>query len=511
MTRPAAQKALSALVIGAGLGGLAAAMRLGAKGYRVTVIDKLDMPGGCGTARVQDGHRFDLGPSIVTTPAVFRSLWGACGRDFDSEVELRQLDPSYEIRWPGGASFMAQPSAEATRKEVSRIAPGDLAGYDRLVRDSERRYRAFVETFGTHPIHRKQEMLKVLPTLAALRADRALYAHVARRIRDPRLRMAFSSHPLIVGCDPFRTSSMHLYLSHLTREYGVHYPLGGMGAVAKAMASVIRRQGGEFILGAEVDEIRLRGGRAEGVRLADGRILKSDIVVSNVDPHHTYGHLMRHQIRGRWTRERLARLRPTMGTFLWHFGTRGTRMRWPDVGHHTIVNGRTYKGLMEEVSRGGQLPLETSFILHRPTATDPSAAPRGDDTFCAMAPAPNLDFDNPVDWKRQAETYRRKIATMLGQIIPGFQNAVTASLVFTPEHFRDRYNYLHGAGFSLAPDFLQSGWFRPHIASEEAEGLYLVGAGTQPGAGVTGVLRSAEMLAGLVPDASDPMMGIAAE
>ena len=277
----------AAVVIGAGLGGLASAMRLGAKGYRVTVIDRLDMPGGRGSSITRDGHRFDLGPTIVTVPQVFRELWAACGRDFDADVDLRPMDPFYEIRWPDGSRFTARQSTKAMRAEVARLSPRDLSGYDRFLKDAETRYWFGFENLGRRPMHQLWDLIKVLPTFARLRADRSVYAHAARRVRDERLRMALSFHPLFIGGDPFRVTSMYALVAHLEKEFGVHYAIGGVAAIARAMAQVIERQGGRLMFNAEADEILVRQGRAAGVRLTDGRIIPAGVVVSNADAGHT--------------------------------------------------------------------------------------------------------------------------------------------------------------------------------------------------------------------------------
>tara|TARA_R110002020_G_scaffold176756_12_gene369257 strand:- start:9063 stop:10616 length:1554 start_codon:yes stop_codon:yes gene_type:complete len=490
-----------ALVIGAGIGGLAAAMRLGAKGYRVTVIDKLDSPGGRGSCIWQDGHRFDLGPTIVTAPQMFRELWAACGRDFDTDVDLRPLDPFYEIRWPDGSRFSARQDTEAMRAEVARLSPGDVAGYDRFLQDSAVRYDFGFEGLGRRPMHRFADTLKVLPSMASLRPDRSVHAHVARRIRDPRLRMALSFHPLFIGGDPFRVTSMYVLVSHLEKTFGVHYAQGGVAAIADAMVRVIEAQGGTLHFGAEADEILLSRGRAAGVRLADGQEIGADIVVSNADAGHTYDRLLRAAPRRRWTRRKLARSRWSMGLFVWYFGTKGTRKMWPDAGHHTILNGPRYEGLVRDIFRTGRLSDDMSLYVHRPTVTDPSVAPEGDDTFYALSPVPHLGHADPVDWAATAETYRQKVQAILeDQLLPGLGEHVSTSRVFTPETFRDRYLSPYGTGFSLEPRILQSAWFRPHNVSEEVEGLFLVGAGTHPGAGLPSVIASAEVLQALVPD-----------
>ncbi len=501
--RPLAPAAPAALVIGAGLGGLSAAMRLGAKGYRVTVVDRLDSLGGRGSSITENGHRFDLGPTIVTVPQGLRELFAICGRDFDAEVDLRPLDPFYEIRWPDGSTFTARQDTDAMRAEVKRLSPGDAAGYEKFLVDSERRYWFGFEDLGRRSMHRFVDLLKVLPTFAMLRADRSVYAHAAARVKDERLRMALSFHPLFIGGDPFHVTSMYILVSHLEKEFGVHYAMGGVAAIAAAMGRVIEDQGGRILLGAEADEILIRDGRAQGVKLLDGRVLSAPIVVSNADAGHTYDRLLRNRPRRRWTTARLKRTRWSMSLFVWYFGTEGTRDLWPGVGHHTILNGPRYKGLVRDIFLKGKLAEDMSLYVHRPSVTDPTVAPAGGDTFYALSPVPHLGFDNPVDWQAEGEAYRLKVQRVLEeQLLPGLGQHLSASRVFTPETFRDRYLSPNGSGFSIEPRILQSAWFRPHNVSEEVPGLFLVGAGTHPGAGLPGVIASSEVLGTLVPDAA---------
>jgi phytoene desaturase len=416
-----------AVVIGAGLGGLASAMRLGAKGYRVTILDKLDTPGGRGSAIWENGHRFDLGPTIVTVPQLFRELWAACGRDFDKDVDLRALDPFYEIRWPDGSTFEACGDTERMCAEVARLSPGDVAGYRKFLKDSETRYWFGFEDLGRRSMHKFTDLLKVLPRFAMLRADRSIYTHAAKRVRDERLRMALSFHPLFIGGDPFNVTSMYGLVSHLEKAFGVHYAMGGVAAIARAMARVIEDQGG-LIRGAEVDEILLDKGRATGVRMQGGEVLKADIVISNADAGHTYDRLLRNAPKRRWTGPKLKRTRWSMSLFVWYFGTKDTRDKWADVGHHTILNGPRYKGLVRDIFIKGHLAEDMSLYVHRPTVTDPTAAPDGDDTFYALSPVPHLGHDDPVDWADMAETYRARVQSVLeDQLLPGLGQHLSAS------------------------------------------------------------------------------------
>ncbi len=476
-------------------------MRLGAKGYRVTVIDRLDRAGGRGSSITQGGHRFDLGPTIVTVPQILRELWAVCGRDFDADVTLKPMDPFYEIRFQDGESFTMRGDAAAMRAEVARISPSDVGGYAKFLKDATARYQFGFEDLGRRPMNKLWDLIKVLPKFAWYRADKSVYAHAAARVKDEHLRFALSFHPLFIGGDPFRVTSMYALVSHLEAAFGVHYAMGGVQAIADAMADVITAQGGEVVYNTEVDEVVIAGGHAAGVRLVSGETLPADVVVSNADAGHTYDRLLRNAPKRRWTPAKLRRQRWSMGLYVWYFGTSGTREMWKDVGHHSIVVGPRYREHIKDIFIRGKLADDMSLYVHRPSVTDPSVAPEGADTFYVLSPVPHLGHGG-VDWAEEEPKYRAKMAAMLEErLIPGFQKHLTESLVFTPDTFRDRYLSPNGSGFSIEPRILQSAWFRPHNVSEELPGLYLTGAGTHPGAGVPGVIGTAEVLGKLVPDA----------
>ena len=503
--RSTANAASSAIVIGAGLGGLSAAMRLGAKGYRVTLLDRLDRAGGRGSSVTQNGHRFDLGPTIVTVPQVFEQLWAECGRDFRKDVDLRPVDPYYEIRWRDGSVFTVRQDEQAMIDEVARLSLRDVPGYKRFLKDSEARYQFGFEGLGRRQMNKLMDLIRELPGFVKLRADRSVYAHASARVRDPRLRMALSFHPLFIGGDPTHVTSMYILVSHLEKEFGVHYAMGGVQAMADAMVAVIEDQGGTVRRGVEVDEITVTKGQADGVVTTDGEHIAADIIVSNADPGHTYDRLLRKQAKRRWTPARLNRSRWSMGLFVWYFGTKGTKGKWADVGHHTILNGPRYKGLLNDIFMKRHLAHDMSVYLHRPSVTDPSVAPEGDDTFYALSPVPNLHGKGSVDWAEMQETYRQRLAKVLNDhLMPGFEDHLSASHILTPADVESRYLSPHGAGFSLEPRIFQSAWFRPHNISEEFGNLSLVGAGTHPGAGIPSVVTSSEVLRQLVPDAPRP-------
>ena len=493
----------SAVVIGAGLGGLSAAMRLGSKGYSVTVIDRLDRVGGRGSSVTKNGFRFDLGPTILTVPQVFERLWKDCGKDFAGDVELVPLDPFYEIRWQDGSRFQVRSTEEEMLAEVTRNFPKDLKGYCKFLEDCEKRYVFGFEGLGRRPMNKIWDLLKEIPGFIRLRADRSVYAHVSTRVKDPKLRMALSFHPLFIGGDPRNVTSMYILVSHLEKAFGVHYVKGGVQALADAMANVVKEQGGQVLLNSNVENITLNKQKADGVMLENGLKLNADIVVSNSDPGWTYNKLLPNQ-KKRWTEKKLKKSRWSMGLFVWYFGTKNTKKKWQDVGHHTIMNGPRYRGLLADIFDRQFLADDMSIYLHRPSVTDPSVAPKGDDCFYALSPVPNLKTSNPIDWSKELEGYKNKMQMVLEETIPGFSDAIIAEHILTPKDFEERYLSPYGSGFSLEPRIFQSAWFRPHNVSEDIENLYLVGAGTHPGAGIPSVVTSSEVLSQLV---SDPVTG----
>ncbi len=487
-----------ALVIGSGFGGLAAAIRLQARGYRVTVLEKNAAPGGRGAQFRQDGFTFDAGPTIITAPFLFEELWALAGRRMADDIDLRRVSPFYDIVFPDGSVFRECEDPAAMRAEVAKFRPADVAGFESFLKRSGDTYRLGFEGLADQPFDTLMDMAKVAPDLLRFEGWRSVYAVVSRYVKDERLRTAFSFHPLLVGGDPFRASAIYTMITSLMQKMGVHYAMGGMGALVRGLVSLVEGSGGAIRCGAEVDQILVRGGAATGVKLKSGETLEASIVVSNADSAWTYKMLVPPAARRRWTDRKLDRARYSMGLFVWYFGV---DRRYEQVPMHTILLGPRYRGLVRDIFKAKTLADDFSLYVYRPTALDPSLAPDGCDSFYVLSPVPNLQGGQ--DWTKEAEPYRKTVERALeGRLLPELSSAIVTSRMATPLDFRDRLNSLHGAGFGLEAILTQSAWFRPHNRSEDVRNLFLVGAGTHPGAGLPGVLSSAKVLDKVVPHAS---------
>jgi phytoene desaturase len=487
-----------AVVIGSGFGGLAAAVRLGSRGWDVTVLEHHDQPGGRARVFREGGFVFDAGPTVITAPFLFEELWALCGKRLSDHVDLRPVDPFYRIRFHDGGTFDYVGDPARMREQIATLSPGDVDGYERFISMSREIFDVGFQRLAHVPFGSWVDMAKIAPQMVRLASYRSVYGLVSRFVKNDKLRQVLSFHPLLVGGNPFTTTSIYSLIPHLERQWGVHFPMGGTGALVRGLVDLVEELGGRLRYGARVEQILVEGGRTTGVRLASGEVVGADIVVSNADSATTYRRLLPEEHRRKWTDRRLERARYSMSLFVWYFGT---GRKYDDVAHHTILLGPRYKALLEDIFEKRVLAEDFSLYLHRPTATDPALAPAGCDTFYVLSPVPHLDAR--VDWSERAEPYRRAIERHLeGTLLPGLSRHVVASRSMNPLHFREDLLSERGAAFGLEPVLTQSAYFRPHNRSEEVEGLFLVGAGTHPGAGVPGVLSSARVLDGLVPDAA---------
>jgi phytoene desaturase len=489
---------VKAIVIGAGFGGIAAALRLRAKGYAVTLIDRCAALGGRAQVYEREGFRHDAGPTVITAPFLFEELFALFGERFADHVKLVPLTPWYRFQFADGDTFDYGGTLEATLAEIERIEPRDRAGYLALLEHSRRIYDIGFTQLSAQPFHRLGTMLRQVPHLLGLRNYETVWQMVSRHLVSDKLRRAFSIQPLLVGGNPFDTTSIYGLIHFLERAHGVHFAMGGTGAVTQALGGLMERQGIALRLSTTVERVRIEQGVARGVVLADGTVVDADIVVSDADAAHLYRDLVPRAEQALATRVKLSQAHYSMGLFVMYFGTTRT---YPDVAHHTIWMGERYRELLNDIFHRQKLAEDFSLYVHRPTATDPSFAPAGQDSFYVLCPVPNLQAD--IDWATEGPRLRDRIVDALERtMLPGLKAAITADFYKTPEDFRDEYRSVHGAGFSVAPIFRQSAWFRFHNKSESVRNLYLVGAGTHPGAGVPGVLCSAKVIDALIPAAS---------
>ena len=487
------------VVIGSGFGGLAAAIRLQAQGHDVTVLEKLDGPGGRAYAFRRAGFTFDAGPTIVTAPWMIDDVFAAAGRATADYVSLVPLDPFYCVRFEDGSVFRYSGNREAMREEVRRFNPGDVRGFDRFVRAAQRVFAAGFPLID-HPFNTMGPMLKVFPSLVRVRADRSVAAMAAHYLADERLRQVFSFHPLLVGGNPFRASAMYALIHVLEQRGGVWFAMGGTGALVQGLARCLTDIGGEIRYDREVEAITLSadGRRATGVRLRDGEVIPADAVVCNADTAQALHSLLPESARPAMTDAKIARYRYSMSLFVVYFGT---NVRYPQLGHHELLLGPRYRELLEDVFERKVLADDFSLYLHHPTVTDPSLAPEGHDAFYALSPVPNLA--GRVDWERAGERYRDRIMGYLERRwLPDLSSHVVHEHRVDPRYFRHTLNSWLGAGFGPEPTLLQSAYFRPHSQSRDIPNLYFCGAGPHPGAGIPGVLASGKIVATLVGPAS---------
>lgn len=480
------------LVIGAGFGGLAAALRLQAAGYRTLVVEARERPGGRAYRLEDHGHVWDMGPTLVTLPSLFRELWHAAGAEFDADVELLPLRPYYRVVFADGSSVDYGGGDDAGA--VAALAPGDAAAVARFLHSTARIYdRAFGE-LARQPFLRIADFLRVVPELVRLGAHRSVYALAKRHFADERVRSLFSFHPLFIGGNPLRASSVYSIVPHLERTEGVWYARGGTYAIVEAMVRRFRELGGDLLTGTPVSRVFTENGRASGALLASGEGIRSRAVVSNADAPMTYLELLEPKDRPKLWAWRLPRMRYSMSCYLLYLGL---DRAFPDLAHHTIVMPGDYRGTLRHVFDGRGLPPHLAFYVHTPSRTDPSVAPPGRETMYVLVPVPHEG--RGIDWEHEEPAFRERVLRELERV-PGFaglRQSIVIAHSFTPRDFAERLRSFRGAAFSIEPTLWQSAAFRPRNRTE-VPGLYLVGAGTHPGAGMPGVLLSAAITARLV-------------
>lgn len=486
----------SALVIGSGFGGIASALRLRALGLDVQLIEKLPSIGGRAQVFEHGGYRHDAGPTVITAPFLFDELFALFGEDRADHIEFRPLKPWYRFVFPDGDHFDYGGTLEDTLAEIERIHPPDCDGYLALVEQSKAIYDVGFSQLAHEPFHQFGTMLKQLPQLARLRSDRTVWEMVCRYLTHDKLRQAFSIQPLLVGGSPFDTTSIYGLIHYLERAYGIYFAMGGTGALVNALEALMRRQGITIRTHTEVKTLHTEGRHVKAVELASGEQLNADHIVFNGDPMYLYRHMMANQNLPLSTRLKRDHSKLSMGLYVLFFGTDRT---YPEVAHHTIWMGQRYRELLDDIFHRQLLSDDFSLYVHRPTATDPSFAPDGHDSFYVLAPVPHQG--SGIDWEIEEPKLRQRIIRALdATLLPDLAAHIQAPFAMTPDEFSAQYLSHQGAGFSIAPLFTQSAWFRFHNQSEGFDNLFLTGAGTHPGAGMPGVISSAKVVERLVQE-----------
>lgn len=483
------------VVIGSGFGGLSAAIRLSAAGHDVTIVEQRDKPGGRAYVYQQDGFTFDGGPTIITAPWLIDELFASAGEKTADWVSLVPIDPFYNIRFEDGSVFRYNGDGDSVIAQIRDWSPSDVEGYLAFRKAAEDIFRTGMALIDK-PFTHMSDMVRVLPDLARLRSHKSVASFVNSFVRDERLRQVLSFHPLLVGGNPFQTSSLYALIHTLEQQWGVWFAMGGTGALVDAFVRLFARLGGKLMLDSPVAEIEVdsRTRRASGVRLASGELLQADAVVSNADVATTYLKLIHPRHRRRNSNRRIERLRYSMSLFVLYFGT---DRRYDNVAHHEILMGPRYRDLLNDIFVGKKLSDDFSLYLHRPTATDPSLAPSGCDSWYVLSPVPHLE--SAIDWHVTAPLYRDRIVKYLeDRYLPDLSRHIVTERHIDPRHFRDTLGSHLGSAFSVEPILTQSAWFRPHNMSEDIPNLYLTGAGTHPGAGIPGVLSSGKIVADMI-------------
>ncbi len=484
------------IVIGSGFGGLATAIRLANHGLDVEIFEKRDKLGGRAYTYEINDFKFDGGPTVITAPFMFDELFSEAGRSREDYFKLVPVNPFYRIFNSEGRQFDYNGDPQFILNQIDAWSPTDKEGYQKFIATTKAIFEKGFLELSDQPFLHVTDMLKVAPDLIRLQSYKSVYQYVSQFVKNDFLRQVFSFHPLLVGGNPFDTTSIYALIHYLEREWGIHYAIGGTGAIINSLGKLFEELEGKVNLNTEVAEILVEGRKVTGIRLQDGSIHRADMIVSNADVSWTYKYLIPSQFRRVMTDKRIDRYKYSMSLFVIYFGT---RRRYLDsrLAHHNIILGPRYHDLLSDIFDRKRLAEDFSLYLHMPTITDPSMAPEGCEAFYVLSPVPHLG--SGTDWTHMARPYRDRIMEFLERnYLPDLQANIIAEHYIDPLHFQNTLNSYRGAAFSVAPILTQSAWFRPHNRSEEFDNLYFTGAGTHPGAGMPGVLSSAKVVEKLV-------------
>ena len=488
----------TAIVVGSGFGGISAALRLKSLGYEVSIYEKLNQLGGRARVFKKSGFTFDAGPTVITAPFLFNELFELFKKNREKYVKFVELDPWYRFYFSSNKKiFDYSKSLKRTEKEISKFDKRDVKGYRRLLNFSEKIFKVGFEKLSFVPFHDFFFMIRQIPTLITLKSYLSVFRLVSKFIKNEQIIQAFSIQPLLLGGNPIDTTSIYNLIHYLERKWGVHYAIGGTGKIVQGFEKLMKEENIKIFKNVEIKGILTKDEQAIGVKFKN-KVVYANKIVMNTDPAYTYKYLIKSKNNKKWHQKRVDKMDYSMGLFVIYFGTKKI---YKNIAHHTIWMGKRYEGLLNDIFKNKILADDFSLYLHRPTATDKSMAPKGCDSFYVLSPVPNLK--KQIDWKNYGKTYEKKILNALEQtILPDLHKNLKVCFHMSPNDFKNEYNSLYGAGFSVSPIFRQSAWFRFHNKSEDFKNLYFVGAGCHPGAGVPGVISSAKVLENILKNES---------
>jgi phytoene desaturase len=479
------------IVIGSGFGGLAASLRLKAKGYKVTLIEKHPDLGGRARVFKKDEFTYDGGPTVITAPYLFEELFSLFNKKISDYVKIVPLDLWYRFVFNDGETFDYNGNSKSMEEQVKKFSAVDYEGYKKLVNFTEKIFNKGFTDLSDKPFNNLVFMMKQIPSLLKLKSYKSVYSLVSNYISNEKLRRVFSMHPLLVGGNPFSTTSIYTLILFLEKKWGIHYSMGGTGSLVKALEKLMNEENIKIIKDAEVTEILTENKKVKGVKIKNSKIINCDYVICNSDPPNVYNNLIKSQKDYNFLfKQKMKRMDYSMGLFVYYFGS---KKKYNNVAHHTIYFGKSYEKHLDKIFEKKILSEDISYYLHRPSATDPTMAPSDQDAFYVLVPVPNNL--SKINWINEGDKFKNLILDKMDQtVLPGIKKNVVSDFYLTPDYFEIDLATLHGSGFSIQPKFSQSAYFRFHNQSEIFKNLYFVGAGTHPGAGMPGVLSSAKVL-----------------
>ncbi len=479
------------IVVGSGFGGLASALRLRAKGYEVTLVEKHPDLGGRARVFRKGNFIYDGGPTVITAPYLIEELFSLYNKKISDYVKIVPLDLWYRFIFSDGDTFDYSGNEKSMEKEIKKFSEKDYEGYNKLVKFTEKIFDKGFTDLSDKPFNNLSFMLKQIPSLLNLKSYQSVYGLVSNYVSNEKLRRVFSMHPLLVGGNPFTTTSIYTLILFLEKKWGIHYSMGGTGSVVKALEKLMKEEGIKIIKDAEVTEIISDNKDVKAVKINKSNVINCDYVVCNSDPPNVYKNLIKSKKNYNFLfKQKIKRMDYSMGLFVYYFGS---KKQYNDVAHHTIYFGKSYEKHLEKIFEKKVLSEDISYYLHRPSATDPNMAPNNQDAFYVLVPVPN-NLSN-INWLNEGEKFKNLVLDKMDKtVLPGIKENVLSDFYLTPDYFEKDLATLHGSGFSIQPKFSQSAYFRFHNQSEVFDNLYFVGAGTHPGAGMPGVISSAKVL-----------------